>query len=95
MRLGSLVFLHSPLVGPTSWGRLPDVLRSGGHPVAVPSVTGDDSPPYAHRYVAAATGQLAGTELVPPLVLVGHSGAGPLLPQVAGAAGAGGQRLGG
>lgn len=95
MRLGSLVLLHSPLVGSTSWGRLPEVLRSGGHPVAVPSVTSDDSPPYAHRYVAAAALDLAAAELPPPLVLVGHSGAGPLLPQVAGAAGAGGQRLGG
>jgi hypothetical protein len=95
VRVGSLVLLHSPLAGAGSWGRLPEVLRASGYPVAVPSVTADDSPPYAHRYIAAATLQLTDADSMPPLVLVGHSGAGPLLPQLAAAAGAGGQRVGG
>src|SRR5690606_15787231 len=61
-----------------------------------PEVTGDNRPPYATRYVAAAAKQTrarlaeladAGGEGV---VLAGHSGAGPLLPHLAGALRAGG-----
>lgn len=95
MRAGSLVLLHSPLVGPVSWGQVPEVLLGGGAPVAVVSVMDDGSPPYAHRYVATAATQVAAADLVCPLVLVGHSGAGPLLPQVAAAARAGGRRVAG
>lgn len=95
MRPGSFALLHSPLVDASSWGRLPELLLAAGYRVAVPAVLADDSPPYAHRYVAAAAVGLAGADLAPPLVLVGHSGAGPLLPQVAAAAGAAGRRVGG
>lgn len=95
VRAGSLVLLHSPLVGPVSWGRLPELARAAGLPVAVPSVTDDDSAPYAVRYVASAGAQVAAAELTSPVVLVGHSGAGPLLPAVAAAAGASGRRIGG
>ena len=95
VRPGSLVLLHSPLVGPQSWGRLADVLAVRGESVTVPAVPADDLPPYAHRYVASAAQALAVANLVMPLVLVGHSGAGPLLPQVAVAARAGGRRVGG
>ena len=81
-----MMLLHSPLVGVASWGALPETLTRGGvEAVAVP-VGGDDRPPFAGRYVEGA---VAGTlEAAPghgPLVLVGHSGAGPLL----GAVGAG------
>lgn len=95
MRPGSLVLLHSPLVDAGSWGRLPAVLRAAGWLVAVVAVTDDSSPPYAHRYVAAAALQLAEPDLAAPLTLVGHSGAGPLLPQLAAAVAAGGRRVGG
>jgi alpha/beta hydrolase family protein len=79
---GSTVLLHSPLVGAASWGTLPDALRSRGPGVIVPDVTDDDQPPYAQRYVAAAALQIAARQPPPPLVLIGHSGAGPLLPQL-------------
>lgn len=95
VRSGSLVLLHSPLVDAASWGRLPDVLRAAGRSVVAPQVRGDEDPPYAQRYVAAAAQALAGEELLPPLCLVGHSGAGPLLPQVAVALSAGGRPVGG
>jgi hypothetical protein len=83
MEPGTLVLLHSPLVGVESWGALPAALRRGGAAVLAARVDGDDGPPYAGRYVAQAAARvLAAPEPVRPLVLAGHSGAGPLLPAV-------------
>ena len=90
MQPSTIVLFHSPLTSAAAWGRLPEVLRADGLNVVVPEVTGDDGAPYAGRYVAHAALQIAaqntdGAE-VPRVagstVLVGHSGAGPLLPQV-------------
>jgi hypothetical protein len=94
---GTLVLLHSPLVGVESWGALPAALRRGGAAVLAERVDGDDRPPYARRYVArAADGVL---QAIPgpaaPLVLAAHSGAGPLLPAVGAALRAGGRPAGG
>lgn len=77
-----LVLAHSPLTGPAVWGALPDVLRSGGHEVAVLDVRDDDEPPYAARYVARAATQLSSAVPAGPVTLVAHSGAGYLLPQL-------------
>ena len=78
----ALVLAHSPLVGPASWGTLPDVLRGRGHDVVVVDVTDDDEPPFAQRYVARAATQVREAVGARPVVLVGHSGAGYLLPLV-------------
>jgi hypothetical protein len=78
----AFVLAHSPLTGPAAWGRLPDVLRALGHGALVLDIRSDDSPPYAVRYVAAAAAQIAAAEPADPLVLVAHSGAGYLLPQL-------------
>ena len=78
----ALVLAHSPLVGPASWGALPDVLRGRGHDVVVVDVTDDDEPPFAQRYVARAAIQVREAVGARPVVLVGHSGAGYLLPLV-------------
>jgi hypothetical protein len=82
MRPGTLVLLHSPLTGTAAWGALPGALRAAGYATLVPEMAADTGPPYAQRYVmeAAAALNTAGPEA--PVVLVGHSGAGPLLPQV-------------
>jgi hypothetical protein len=94
---GTLVLLHSPLVGVESWGALPAALRRGGVAVLAARVDGDDRPPYAERYLARAADRVL--EAVPeppaPLVLAGHSGAGPLLPAVGAALRAGGRPAGG
>jgi alpha/beta hydrolase family protein len=83
MDVGSLALLHSPLVGVESWGRLPEALARGGVAAVAVAVGGDDRPPFAERYVrAAADGVLAAPGRPGPLVLVGHSGAGPLLAAV-------------
>jgi pimeloyl-ACP methyl ester carboxylesterase len=76
----AVVLAHSPLTDATAWGALPDVLRSRGREVVVLDVTDDDGPPYASRYVARAALQVRDALGGAPAVLVGHSGAGYLLP---------------
>jgi hypothetical protein len=93
---GTLVLLHSPLVGVESWGALPAALRRGGVAVLAARVDGDDRPPYAGRYVARAAARVLAAARGPaPLVLAGHSGAGPLLPAVGAALRAAGRPAGG
>ena len=78
-----MMLLHSPLVGVESWGRLPEALGRGGMEAVVVAVDGDDRPPFAERYVRGAVeGVLAAPAQPGPPVLVGHSGAGPLLAAV-------------
>ena len=75
------VLVHSPLVrGSASWGRLADLLDA-----RVVDVRGDDRPPYWRRFVDAAAAGLR-----PGAVLIGHSGAGPLLPAIGAAVGGAG-----
>jgi hypothetical protein len=97
MEPGTVVLLHSPLVGVESWGTLPGALRRGGAAALAVRVDRDDRPPYARRYAeqAAAAVLAAVPEPVPPPVLAGHSGAGPLLPPVAAALRARGRPAGG
>jgi hypothetical protein len=94
---GTLVLLHSPLVGVESWGAVPEALRRGGAAVLAVRVDGDDEAPYARRYIEQAAARVLETvpEPAPPLVLVGHSGAGPLLPAVGASLRAGGRPAGG
>jgi hypothetical protein len=97
MEPGAVVLLHSPLVGAGSWGALPEALRRAGVAVLAPPVDGDERPPYARRYVERAAARVleAAPAPAPPLVLAGHSGAGPLLPAVGAALRAGGRPAGG
>jgi len=77
-----VVLLHSPLTSATAWGRLPQVLRTRGLDVVVPEVLDDDEPPYAGRYVGRAAVQLRAILGSSRSVLVAHSGAGGLMPQL-------------
>src|SRR5215207_4373036 len=80
---GTMMLLHSPLVGVESWGRLPEALGRGGVAAVAVAVDGDDRPPFAERYVRGAVeGVLAAPAQPGAPVLVGHSGAGPLLAAV-------------
>jgi hypothetical protein len=79
---GSYVLVHSPLTGAGVWGRLPDLLRHQGFPVVVIHVQDDDETPFAHRYVTSTVAQIVATGSRAPVVLVAHSGAGPLLPPI-------------
>ncbi len=80
MTPGTLILLHSPLTDASAWGALPAALAD--HHVVVPEVADDDRPPYAGRYVARAALEIAAAGVRPPLVLVAHGDAGPLLPAI-------------
>lgn len=80
MTPGTLVLLHSPLTTASAWGSLPEAL--GAYHVVVPEITDDDRPPYAGRYVARAALEITAAGARPPVVLVAHGGAGPLLPPI-------------
>jgi pimeloyl-ACP methyl ester carboxylesterase len=84
----TFVLLHSPLVGPSTWRWVAEVLHHQGHKVIVPSMLGfaNKGPPYWPRCVAAVV--RACRRRTGPFVLVGHSGAGPLLPGISEALGA-------
>jgi hypothetical protein len=82
VEIATVVLLHSPLVTAATWGELPDALRAHGYDVVVVDVVDDDEPPYAATYIARAAQQVARAAPRSPLGLVGHSGAGPLLPQI-------------
>jgi phosphoribosyl-AMP cyclohydrolase len=77
------VLVHSPLTGPDTWELVAGVLRKRGCRVVVPDLRDDGRTPCSPQHaasVAAAAANLDG-----PVVLAGHSGAGPLLPQLAAA----------
>ena len=72
-----LVLVHSPQVGPATWQEVAARLEAAGEKVAVPDLT---PALRGESYIAdqaAAVRQSIGRDRV---VLVGHSGAGPLLP---------------
>ncbi|MEE8603554.1 alpha/beta hydrolase [Euzebya tangerina] len=72
--------VHSPLVGPGTWTPVAMTLRDEGHDVAVPSLVRLAA---QGRWEAMADSAAArAAEGDGPHVLVGHSGAGPLLPQI-------------
>jgi hypothetical protein len=80
MTPGTLVLLHSPLTTASAWGTLAGEL--GGFHVVVPEIADDDRPPYAGRYVARAALEITAAGVRPPVVLVAHGDAGPLLPPI-------------
>jgi hypothetical protein len=82
-RLPAFVLVHSPVVGPTTWSLVARELQRRGRDSAVPSllgVAGAPSPQWRH---AAKAVQAATERIARPMVIVGHSGAGPLLPVIA------------
>jgi len=77
-----LLLVHSPLVGCATWDQVAADLAGDGYEVGVPDLTGTVTagPPYGLRQAQVIARGASGQ----PAILVGHSGAGPLL----GAAGA-------
>jgi hypothetical protein len=79
------VLVHSPVVGPGTWGPVRRELERRGRDAVVPSllgIAGAEGPPWRH---AADAVEAATADLRSSVVLVGHSSAGPLLPAIAGA----------
>ena len=85
---GLIVLVHSPLVGPLTWSLVAEQLQALGLDAFVPTLvdSGKTPPPYWQQHAASFQQALASVPQERPLVLVGHSGAGPLLPVLARAA---------
>lgn len=76
------VLIHSPLVGPLTWQLIHDEMHKRGIESTVPTLS--DHPnsalPYWRQHAEAAASDLAQTPQDRSVVLVAHSGAGPLMP---------------
>ena len=77
------VLIHSPLVGPATWRLVAEELRRRGEEVLVPTLSDDEAAaPYWQQHADSVARALEATPAERPLILVGHSGAGPLLPAI-------------
>lgn len=76
--------VHSPLVGPLTWNLVAVQLRTRGFEVAVPTLVDSEAidTPYWKQYVDTVARVLERVPVGQSLILVGHSGAGPLLPAI-------------
>jgi len=76
------VLIHSPLVGVFTWAYVADDMRQRGLDVIVPVL--DDSPdseePYWKQHARSISLALANVARDRSVILVAHSGAGPILP---------------
>jgi hypothetical protein len=80
------VLVHAPVLGPTSWQPTAAALTGAGHQVTVPSLLGfaDGGPPYVPRLITSFAEQAApAVSGAARVVLVVHSGAGPLAAMLA------------
>jgi hypothetical protein len=74
-----LLLVPSPFLGPVTWMPVARLLRAAGHEVAESAPGPLDAPPFRPVFVEAAVRAAAsGVD-----ALVGYSGSGPLLPEIA------------
>ncbi len=80
-----VLLIHSPLVGPATWSPVARRLRLRGWPVGLPRLAETDLTiaSYWQRHARAVAMSVGRDIRRSPVVLVGHSGAGPLLPCIA------------
>lgn len=80
--------MHSPLVGPLTWSRVATTLQDQGFDAVVPVLhdAPDSGLPFWQQHAGAVAHDLTAVPADRELVLVGHSGAGALLPVIAHAA---------
>ena len=79
------VLIHSPLVGPVTWSAVASELSRRQVGVVVPDLgapTETETGPHWKRHVALAARAIASIPAAASAVLVGHSGAGALLPAI-------------
>lgn len=78
------VLVHSPFLGPASMRPLADALAAHGHPVVLLDLrVSVNSAPVHQRMIGAFADAVEDSLVEGEVVLVGHSGAGPLLPAFA------------
>ncbi len=84
-----VVLVPSPLVGPLTWTPVAEELGRLGVDVLVPVLLDreEDERPFWRQHAEAVAQELRFVPEGRPLVLIAHSGAGPLLPAIAHAAG--------
>ena len=83
----TLLFVHSPVLGATTWTGTADRLRRNGFRAEVPDLTDVVAAPGPYYPALAAAAAAAVDGGADPVVLVGHSAAGALLPAIAEAVG--------
>ncbi|TMK34318.1 MAG: alpha/beta fold hydrolase [Actinobacteria bacterium] len=77
----------SPLLGPFTWSRVArEMKRAGIEAVVASPQDSSDGPPWWEQHAASVASVIRESSQAGPFVLVGHSGAGPLLPAIAAAA---------
>jgi pimeloyl-ACP methyl ester carboxylesterase len=76
-----LLFIPSPLLNPESWAAVAGAMEWRGYDCGLAALADDGRAPFWRQHVESAV--RAVTEKDEPIVLVGHSGAGPLLPAIA------------
>jgi hypothetical protein len=74
--------IHSPFVGPLTWKFVAQVLEAQNYRTIIPTLSDDpgDARPFWEQHANAAAHAINSLKLHDRCVLVGHSGAGPLLP---------------
>lgn len=79
-----IVLIHSPLVGAFTWSLVADELKKKGFEAIVPKLSTEpkSSLPFWRQHVSSVAESLKTVSAKKRLVLVGHSGAGVLLPAV-------------
>jgi hypothetical protein len=79
-----VVLLHSPLTGPLVWDPAAEELARRGIHASVPEVADHPSAtgPFWQQHARSVARSLRGVDAAEELVLVGHSGAGQLLPAI-------------
>jgi hypothetical protein len=78
------VLIHSPLVGPLTWSRVAEEMRERGLGVLVPTLEDslNSKEPFWKQHADSVSRSLADIRRNTPVILVAHSGAGPLLPVI-------------
>ena len=83
----TLLFVPSPVVGPSTWTYTAEALREKGFGCVVPDLTAVATmdQPYYPKYATAAAASV--DDETGQVVVIGHSAAGALLPAIAEAVG--------
>jgi hypothetical protein len=76
--------IHSPLVGPFTWSNVANELRANGFEAIIPPLVDDEVSdlPYWKQHAQSVKNALNAIPQNRLLCLVGHSGAGPILPVI-------------
>ncbi len=78
------ILIHSPLVGPLTWSRVADEMQARGLKVLVPTLkdSASSKDPFWKQNADSVARAVSHTLQDTPVILVAHSGAGPLLPAI-------------